>query len=91
MKDFEMVNCWDGNKNVDVLMVTHEYHEAKIAELEHEVQAKHAKLHEALRLRDVANDRIAELEKERDESIAIIKKAYQDVCLGCRDTKECMG
>ena len=34
MKDFEMVNCWDGNKNVNVMMVTHEYHKAKIAELE---------------------------------------------------------
>jgi hypothetical protein len=38
--------------------------DAKIAELEHSVQLKHYKLHKALRLRDSANERIAELEKK---------------------------
>jgi hypothetical protein len=35
----------------------------RIVELEHEVQVKHAKLHEALKLRDTSNGRAAEFEK----------------------------
>ena len=37
----------------------------RIAELQQELLKKHSKVHEALRLRDLANERIAELEKER--------------------------
>tara|TARA_R110002072_G_scaffold98857_1_gene217580 strand:- start:767 stop:1048 length:282 start_codon:yes stop_codon:yes gene_type:complete len=44
----------------------------KNAELEHEIQVKHAKLHEVLRLRDSANKRIAELEKERESLLRLI-------------------
>ena len=36
----------------------------KIAELENEIQVKHCKLHQALKLRDTSNERIVELEKE---------------------------
>ena len=47
----------------------------KIAELEHSVQLKHYKLHKALRLRDSANERVTELEKE----ISIAAKIMIDI------------
>jgi hypothetical protein len=54
VREIEVGAAWDLNRQLNRCN----------AELKHDVQAKHAKLHEALKLRDSANERIAELENQ---------------------------
>ena len=57
----------------------------RIAELQQELLKKHLKVHEALRLRDLANERIAELEKENKELQECFDECYEELQLTRND------